>query len=244
MEITTSNFEFSPKEIQVLNQAGIIPNGAPSAQIALFAQVCKSRNLSPFNKEIYLVGYGGNYSIIVGIDGFRAIANRTGLLCGMDEPQFDKKGNGVFKTIADFGANEKPLSCTVTVYKMVGGVRCPFTHTASFKEFSSGKQKWASMPFQMIAKIAEAFALRKAFGGEFEGIRSEDELAAIEGDLSTYEIVLPEPTEKILQGLKKRAQGDPEKNIDPTSYDDLMEKVMKHYSVTEEQIATIKSWYK
>ena len=152
MEIKKQEFSFDPEALKVLTQAQIIPKDCPPAQVAIFAQVCNSRGLSPFNKEIYLIGYKGSYSIIVGINGMRAIANRTGLLAGMDEAQYDKKGDGTYKTIADFKERELPNTCTVTIYKIVGSLRCPFTHTVAFREFSSGQQKWATMPFQMIAK--------------------------------------------------------------------------------------------
>ena len=66
------------------------------------------------------------------------------------------------------------------------GVRVPYTHTAAFNEFNTGKQKWASMPFQMISKTAEAHAIRKGFS-ETSGLfipeeieRKEDEIFDIE----------------------------------------------------------------
>ena len=54
----------SDQDVQTLVQAGVIPDGTPKAQIAVFAQICKERGLSAFSKEIHLVGYGGRYSEI------------------------------------------------------------------------------------------------------------------------------------------------------------------------------------
>jgi hypothetical protein len=144
---------------------------------------------------VYLLGYAGKYSIITGIDGFRKIAARTGQLCGCDDAKFDLKSDGTFKTIADFKNTEFPNSCTITVYRLIGGIRCPFTHTAKFSEFSSGKQKWATMSFQMISKVAEAFALRKAFGDATSGISIEEEAVAISDTQSTIPIIIKEKTE-------------------------------------------------
>jgi phage recombination protein Bet len=173
--------ELTQPQIDNLVQAGIVPKDTPKAQILIFAQVCSEKNLSPFSKEIYLLGYGNKYSIITGIDGFRSIAARTGELAGCDDAKFDLQPNGAYCTAAQLAANNKlPTTCTITIYRVVAGVRCPFTHTAVFKEFSSSQQKWASMPFQMIAKVAESFALRKAFADATSGIHIEEERAAIE----------------------------------------------------------------
>jgi hypothetical protein len=66
------------------------------------------------------------------------------------------------------------------VYRLIGGQRCPFSHEAVFSEFNTGQQKWQTMPFQMIAKVAEAFALRKAFPTKLGGLHIEEESGAFE----------------------------------------------------------------
>lgn len=170
-------------DIKTLEQAGIIPAGTPKAQISVFAATCKERGLSPFTKEIYLVGYGGKYSIITGINGFRKIASESREHAGTDDVIFDLQPNGKFKTAAELkAANAKPTTATCTVYRIVSGVRCPFTHTVVFSEFASARNpKWNEMPFQMIGKVAEAFALRKGFSDRLTGLSVEEESAALEG---------------------------------------------------------------
>lgn len=169
-------------DIKTLIQAGIIPEGTPKAQVAVFGQICKERGLSAFSKEIHLVGYGGKYSVIVGINGFRKIAAESGQHAGTDDVKFDLLPSGNFKTAADLkAAKALPQTATCTVYRIVSGQRVPFTHTVVFSEFSTGKNKWADMPFQMIAKVAEAFALRKGFSDRLTGLSIEEEAAAYEG---------------------------------------------------------------
>ncbi len=179
--------DLSPEQIKTLAMAGVIPPDTPPAQVAVFAAVCKQHGLSPFTKEIYLVKYGGAYNVIVGIDGMRKKAARTGQHGGTDEAVFDKQANGSFSNVADFKQGELPKSCTVTVWRIVSGVRCPYTATVSFAEFypavvkGQGSGKPAQMPFNMIAKCAEAKALKMAFGDEFSGLHIEEERAAFEG---------------------------------------------------------------
>jgi phage recombination protein Bet len=184
--------ELSPADIQTLSQAGIIPAGTPGPIVQVFAEACRQHNLSPFRKEIYLIPYrakdGIQYTTIVGIDGLQQKAARTGRLAGVDEEQYDRQPGGMYKTAAQLKANgQRPITCTVTVYALIGGQRCPFTATAVFDEYypavSSGKDmysKAATMPFNMIAKCARAKALKMAFSDELSGLHIEEEMAAFE----------------------------------------------------------------
>jgi len=192
----TQTSELSENDIQILATAGVIPANTPAAQVKLFAKTCAEHNLSPFKKEIYLVGYGGKYATIVGIDGFRAKARRAGGHAGTDDAKFDLQADGNYFTAAQLkSAGKTPITCTVTVYRVVGGTRCPFTHTAVFSEFA-GTGKWQTMPFQMIAKVAEAFALKKAFGDELSGLHIEEEMAAFEDKTVGAISVKPAPRTK------------------------------------------------
>jgi phage recombination protein Bet len=195
----TFSGELSEQDMGVLVTSGVIPKGTPKSQALVFAHVCKEKGLSPFSKEIYLTGFQDRntgeikYSIITGIDGFRKIAARTGELAGCEDAKFDVLQNGNYKTIADFKPQEFPVSCTTTVYRIISGVRCAFTHTAKFSEFNTGKQKWQTMPFQMIAKVSEAFALKKGFADATSGLHVEEERGAFEGDLAgSMKTIIPE----------------------------------------------------
>lgn len=195
-EITKTAHNLSDDDVRTLTQAGIIPDGTPKAQVAVFGQICRERGLSAFSKEIHLVGYGGKYSIIVGINGFRKIAAESREHAGTDDVKFNVQPDGSFQTAAQLKAAGKiPETATCTVYRIVAGHRVPFTHTVVFKEFSTGKNKWAEMPFQMIAKVAEAFALRKGFSDRLTGLSIEEEAAAMEGTtIQAAETTRPELT--------------------------------------------------
>jgi len=186
----------SDDDVRNLEQAGVIPANTPKAQIAIFAQVCKERGLSAFSKEIHLVGYNGKYSVIVGINGFRKIAAESGALAGIDDAIFNLQKDGTFSTAAELhAAGKKPITATCTVYRIVSGVRVPFTHTAVFAEFAQSGGKWQTMPFQMIGKVAEAFALRKGFSDRLAGLSMPEEEAAYTG--VTIEAVKRSPEQKL-----------------------------------------------
>lgn len=179
MQLTTD-------QIKALEQAGVIPSGTPAAQIQIFAQVCKEKDLSPFAGEIHLTKYdtrnGPIYSRIVGIGGYRKIAARTGQLGGCSEPRFDCTSDGKYKTLAELKDEKKlPISCRVSAYRIISGQRCEFIADVLWDEFAQfdregkPKNKWASMPYHMLAKVAEAFALRKGFSDELSGLDIEEE---------------------------------------------------------------------
>jgi phage recombination protein Bet len=172
----------SDEEVKTLTQAGIIPENTPKAQIQVFARICKERGLSAFSKEIYLVGYGGKFSTIVGINGFRKIAAESGQHAGTDDVKYDIRPDGSYSTAFDLRlAGKVPQTATVTVYRIISGQRVPFTHTAVFTEFAGTSGKWREMPFQMIGKVAEAFALRKGFADRTAGLEIEEEMDATNG---------------------------------------------------------------
>lgn len=188
--------QVTPEQIKTLAQAGVIPHDTPPAILEVFATACRAHNLSPFKKEIYLVKYntsqGAQYHTIVGIDGFRIKACRTGQYSGIDDARYNVQANGVFETAAQVKVSGKlPVSCSVTAYRLIGGQRCPFTATVIFDEYypavaaaaQGGKQafsKAATMPFNMIQKCAEAKALKMAFSDELAGLHIEEEAAAFE----------------------------------------------------------------
>jgi phage recombination protein Bet len=104
--------------------------------------------------------------IATGIDGYRTLADRTGAYAGNDDPVFDE-------------AVKKPGMATVTVYKVVGGVRCPFTATARWEQYVPQEGldfMWRKMPHLMLGKVAEALALRKAFPAAISGLYTDAEM--------------------------------------------------------------------
>lgn len=179
-------------DMEVLAQAGVIPNNTPLPQLKVFARKCQEHGLSPFKGQIHLVRYRTKqgvdmYTTIVGIDGFRSKAARTKELAGTEPPRYNVKGDGTFETAAELIKQKRlPDTCTVTVWRIKDGLRVAFSAEAVFLEFAKVYQgelqeKWKLMPYQMISKVAEAFALRKGFADEVAGLAIEEEAAAYEG---------------------------------------------------------------
>lgn len=189
-----AGFDLQPADIQTLTQAGVIPQGTPAPQVAIFAAVCRELQLSPYSREIYLLPIGGKYCPIVGINGLRRIAARSGQFAGVDDIRFDVASDGSFKTAAQLiQAKEFPTTATATVYRVVAGLRVPFTATVAFREFDKKSGNWQTMPWQMISKVAEAFAIRKGFSDYgAASVFIEEEEHAIEVTQAAQDIRLAE----------------------------------------------------
>lgn len=194
----STSIAINESKIALLVKAGVIPANAPMPILEIFSKVCQRHNLDPIKKEIFLIpyniktekGWEQRFANIVGRDGLRIKAQRTGELAGISAPTYDKK-------LTEYLKGETPLYCSITVKRLVKGIVCEFTSTVLFTEFSSGKQKWLSMPFHMITKVAESHALRMAFGEETSGLSSEEELAAFEDNNSIEDVTIKEELQRI-----------------------------------------------
>ncbi|MFZ9350178.1 MAG: recombinase RecT, partial [Candidatus Fonsibacter ubiquis] len=71
---------WTPEQIQLISTT--IAPGCNGDELRLFSYACQRTGLDPFSKQIYPIKRGGKMTIQAGIDGLRAIAERTGELDG------------------------------------------------------------------------------------------------------------------------------------------------------------------
>jgi len=155
----------TPDQVDLIKSQ--IAVGATDDELKLFLHVADKSGLDPLSKQIYFIKRSGKMTIQTAIDGFRAIADRTGQYIGSSDPVFEDNG-------------KIPAKATVTVNKVVGGVVGNFTATARWDEYYPGKSQgfmWDKMPHTMLGKCAEALALRKAFPAQLSGLYTGDEMA-------------------------------------------------------------------
>jgi len=142
--------------------------GATNDELMLFLYTANKVGLDPLTRQIHFVKRGGKGVIQTGIDGYRAIAERTGQLAGIDDAVFDDE------------SLPNPHKASVTVYRLVGGQRVAFTASARWSEYcppAGNDFMWKKMPYLMLAKCAESLALRKAFPNDLSGIYTSEEMS-------------------------------------------------------------------
>jgi phage recombination protein Bet len=154
------------------------------AQLLIMAQ---RTGLDPLAKQIYMIKRSGRGTLQTGIDGYRLIADRTDRYAPGREPSFAYDDQGGL------------WSATAYVKKFAGGMWHEVAATAFWNEYAQTKKEggltdtWAKMPHVMLAKCAEALALRRAFPAELSGVYVKEEMDQADSE----PLVIVEPSAPI-----------------------------------------------
>lgn len=167
------------RQLAALQSLGM--HGSP-AELAILLHHCQRTGLDPWARQIHLIARGGRATVQVSIDGMRLVADRvdrqTGGHHGYEETLWCGP-DGQWRDVWLAGADEPPAAAKVTVVR--DGHRIPVVaHMREYMPRSrDGKPTglWRSMPALMLAKCAEALALRRAYPQDLSGLYTSDEMA-------------------------------------------------------------------
>jgi phage recombination protein Bet len=179
--IQNRTITLSHSEIELLKRT--ICKGADNDELGLFLNVAQRCGFDPFTRQIHAVKrYDSDagrevMTIQTGIDGFRLVAERTGELNGTDGPYWCG-ADGLWKDV--WLTSEPPVAAKYIVYRK--GQDHAYTGIARYEAFVQRRKDgapnrfWKTMADHMLAKVAEAHALRKAFPADLSGIYTDDEM--------------------------------------------------------------------
>jgi len=161
--------------------------GLTDEEFALFCHVARVRHLDPLQRQIHAVKrtvwdaekntYVEKMSLQTGIDGYRAIANRTGLYMPSERlPQ-----------VEDAGKENLRVTVWVKKFSKNDAAWHEFGSTAYYREFvqtrrnkatnkTEANSMWEKMPVNQLTKCAEALALRRGWPEELGQIYVDEEL--------------------------------------------------------------------
>jgi phage recombination protein Bet len=159
---------FKSEEVAIIKNT--VAKNTTDTELAYFLNVAKSVDLSPFNKEIWCYKDGkGNVLVFAGRDGFLKRAQQSQLWNGMTS--FEVCEKDFFEmNVATATVTHKPAfkdrGNIIGAYAIVKPKGCELA-TVEWADISVYDKKqftWNTHKAEMIKKVAEIHALKKAFG--------------------------------------------------------------------------------
>lgn len=168
-----------------LRQLGV--EGASRGDLVVFLNYAQRTGLDPFARQIYMMGrrqkdqrtgdWITKWTIQSSIDGLRIVAERSGDYAGQTDVEYCGE-DGIWR--GAWTAKTAPVAARIGVLRH--GFLQPLYAVAYYDEYvqttqaGSPTQVWREKPRLMLAKCAEALALRKAFPNDLSGIYTADEM--------------------------------------------------------------------
>lgn len=176
-------FGMSEAEVAVIRRN--LAKNISDTELAFFFGVCKSMKLNPFNKEVWCYkDKKQNLLIFAGRDGFLAKAQQNPVfngvrsceVCMNDEIEINIPMGEIHHKIDPKKDRGSIIGAYAFAFRKEGE---PTIEWADFKVYNKGYNTWKTHPADMIKKVAESHALKKAFG--ISGIQSEYDFNVNEG---------------------------------------------------------------
>ena len=202
-QLVAINERFRPPQVALIRRMNPDCNEDEFNQ---FMHVAATLGLDPLKRQLYAFVFNKDkpdkrrMSIVVGIDGFRAVAKRSGEYRPDDKaPRFTIDHEAVDDDRNPLGL----ISAEVTVYQHSHGSWFPVTAVAYWDEFAPiveggtwedsttgkryfkgngtfridpNKDNWRKMPRVMLSKCAEAQAIRRAWPEELAAVYADEEI--------------------------------------------------------------------
>jgi phage recombination protein Bet len=139
-------------------------------ELVFYAAFCRGKGVDPLSRLILPLRIGGRLTFHATIDYLRSRAASSGLFAGSEVDVTEWSGEA--------GASA-PVAARATVYRLNPHTheRYPTSAIAYWREYARpAAEAWKQYPSVMLAKCAEALALRRAFPEVLHGLYTAEEL--------------------------------------------------------------------
>ena len=178
--LSPARYGFDPAQVRAIKST--VAKDCSDAELVMFLEVCARYGLDPFAKQAYAAKMGGGgVSIIVSRDGLLAHAHRQPDFVRLDcdvvrkgdtfEVAFVDGKRMVKHSYGDPSARGEVIGAWAMVERRDHGSTYFY---APLEEYKRSGPIWQKHPSAMILKVAESYALRKAYS--ISGIVGEAEV--------------------------------------------------------------------
>ena len=253
----------------------IFPNAKTPEGVILAVRYCQARGLDVMKRPVHVVSMWstalGRYveTVWPGIAEVQITAARTGLWAGLDSPRFGPELTKTFTGTVKRDDKWTEVAVTVTfpewaettVYRMVNGVRCPFSEMVFWEETYARQgraelpnEMWQKRPKGQLLKCAKAASLRAAFpeeagytAEEMEGKAIEGhapvDAAVIEGEVVTAQPTTKEPSDTATPSPVDETSVSETTPTDPAQRDAVIDaQVAKQVATLVERACKVGAW--
>ena len=215
LTISPKQTSFTQTQLAALQHLGI--DQADKGDLDVFMHYCQRTGLDPFTRQIYMIGRNvrqGNqwvtrWTIQTAIDGARLIARRA---ADRDGSTYSTSGPfwcGTDGKWVDVWLKPTPPAAAKYVVHYKGG---DFTGVVRYDAYKAVNKKgeviglWGKMADTMLAKCAEALALRKAFPQDLSGLYVSEEMQQADSNQ-------PQATQQEPQTVPPQSQPAPQPQL-------------------------------
>lgn len=136
------------------------------AEFKLFIYIANKYKLDPLLKEIWCIKRNSKEPAIImtSRDGYLSIAHRSGHLDGLQSGTIENDKGELVKAWCEVWRKD---------------MTHPFKSEVNFSEYKQNNFIWQKYPSAMLIKVAEVFAMKRAFS--ISGVLTQEEIGYVEG---------------------------------------------------------------